>query len=209
MYAVEKASVSVVLMAAGLSTRMGQNKLLLPFGEKSVIQHTLDNLIASRACETIVVIGSKAIKMHQAVSDRDVIVVYNPDYTNGMSTSLKTGIRMVNESVKYIMIALGDQPFISSLSYNYLIDATQKTSKLFLVPTYHGERGNPIMMSAKLCSELYRQDGDIGGRELLKKYSEDMCEIPLEDEGIVINMNTIQEYQKRMKYLNSCPAKYN
>ena len=105
--------VSAILLAAGKSERMGQNKLLLPFGGRTVIQRTLDSLIASRVGEVIVVRGSKAQEINQSIGGRRALVVLNPNYAKGMSTSLITGLGMVNSQARFVMVALGDQPLIT------------------------------------------------------------------------------------------------
>ena len=88
--------VSAILLAAGKSERMGQqNKLLLPFGGRTVIQRTLDSLLASRAGEVIVVLGNKAQEIKESIGGRRALVVLNPNYAKGMSTSLGTGLGMV------------------------------------------------------------------------------------------------------------------
>jgi len=194
--------VSAILLAAGKSERMGQqNKLLLPFGGQTVIQRTLDNLTASRAGEVIVVLGSKAQEINQSIGHRRVVSVLNPNYARGMSTSLISGLGMVGSRARFILVALGDQPLITTQVYNRLIDAALDTDKGIVLPTYKGERGNPIIISTRYRDDLLRQTGDVGGRELLRKYPADVLEVPVECEGVIININTREEYEKRLKSL--------
>jgi len=192
-------TVAIILLAAGKSERMGQNKLLLPFGEQLVIQRTLDNLMASRAQKIIVVLGSKAAEIGDAIASRDVVAVFNPDYAQGMNTSLATGLNVIEKHVKYVLVALGDQPLIKTQTYDVLIAASQNPSKGMLVPTYKGLRGNPILVSTRYRDDLLNQSGDIGGRELLRTYPDDVLEVPVKDEGIIINLNTKAEYEKHLK----------
>jgi molybdenum cofactor cytidylyltransferase len=193
--------VSAILLAAGKSERMGQNKLLLPFGGRTVIQCTLDSLIASRAGEVIVVLGSKAQEINQSIGGRRALVVLNPNYAKGMSTSLITGLGMVNSKARFIMVALGDQPLITPRVYNQLIEAALGTDKGIILPVYKGERGNPIVISTRYRPEMLKQTGDIGGRELLKAHPEDVLEVLVDCEGVVVNINTEEEYEKRLKGL--------
>ncbi len=193
--------VSAILLAAGKSERMGQNKLLLPWGGGTVLQRTLDNLLASRAGEVIVVLGSRAQEINETIGDRKVVVVMNPDYTRGMSTSLLTGLGMVSQGARFILVALGDQPLITTHIYNKLIEAALSTDKGMIVPTYKGERGNPILISTGYRADLRGQSGDIGGRELLKAYPDDVLEVPIDSESVLVNINTKEEYEKRLKAL--------
>ena len=193
--------VSAILMAAGKSERMGQNKLLLPFGGRTVIQRTLDSLIASRAGEVIVVLGSRAKEINQSIGGRRALVVLNPNFAQGMSTSLITGLGIVSSQARFVMVALGDQPLITPRVYNQLIEAALGTDKGIILPVYKGERGNPIVISTRYRAEMLKQTGDVGGRELLKAHPEDVLEVLVDCEGVVVNINTEEEYERRLKGL--------
>jgi molybdenum cofactor cytidylyltransferase len=194
-------AVSAILLAAGKSERMGQNKLLLPFGGRTVIQRTLDSLIASHAGEVIVVLGSRAKEINQSIGGRRALVVLNPNFAKGMSTSLITGLGMVNSKARFVMVALGDQPLITPRVYNQVIEAALGGDKGIILPVYKGERGNPIVISTRYCPEMLKQTGDVGGRELLKAHPEDVLEVLVDCEGVVVNINTEEEYEKRLKGL--------
>jgi len=193
--------VSAILLAAGKSERMGENKLLQPFGGRTVIQRTLDSLLASRAGEVIVVLGNKAQEINASIGNRRALSVLNPNFAKGMSTSLVTGLGMVNQQARFIIVALGDQPLITTKVYNQLIETALNSDKGIILPVCKGERGNPIIISTKYRAELLAQTGDIGGRELLKAHPGDVLEVPVECEGVVININTKEEYEKRLKGL--------
>jgi len=193
--------VSAILLAAGKSERMGENKLLLPFGGRTVIQRTLDSLLASRAGEVIVVLGNKAREINASIGNRRALSILNPNFAKGMSTSLVMGLGMVNQQARFIIVALGDQPLITTKVYNQLIETALNSEKGIILPVCKGERGNPIIISIKYRAELLAQTGDIGGRELLKAHPEDVLEVPVDCEGVVININTKEEYEKRLKGL--------
>jgi molybdenum cofactor cytidylyltransferase len=190
--------ISVILLAAGKSERMGRNKLLMPFEGGTVIGRTLDNLQASRAGEIVVVLGARAQEMGAAIGNRPVSLVLNPNYTRGMSTSLITGLQMVSKQAKYALVALGDQPFVTPQTYDKLIDAALNTEKGILVPVYQKQRGNPILIHAGYFPEIMHFSGDVGGRELLTQYPDDLLEVKVADEGVIINVNTPDEYEKRI-----------
>ena len=193
--------VSVILLAAGKSERMGQNKLLLPFGGRTVIQRTLDSLLSSRAGEVIVVLGNKAPEINASIGSRRALSVLNPNFAKGMSTSLIAGLGMVSMQARYVIVALGDQPLITPRVYNQLIEAALNSGKGIIIPVCKGERGNPIVVSMRYRAELLAQTGDIGGRELLKAHPADVLEVVVDCEGVVININTKVEYEKRLKGL--------
>jgi molybdenum cofactor cytidylyltransferase len=192
---------SAIIVAAGKSERMGRNKLLLPFGARTVLQRTLDNLLASRAGEIIVVLGSKAQEINDSIGERNATVVLNPNFAKGMSTSLVTGLGMVSQGASFILVALGDQPLITAHIYNKLIEAALTSTKGIIVPTFEGQRGNPILISTGYRKDLLKQTGDIGGRELMKDNPSDVLEVPVDSEAVLVNINTKEEYEKRLKGL--------
>jgi len=193
--------VTAIVLAAGKSERMGQNKLLLPFGSKRVIEHTVDQLVASIVDAIVVVLGSKATEIKEIIGLRPVKTVYNPDYANGMSTSLSIGLQAISGGVSHVLVVLGDQPLVRSNTYDLLITKAQTNNKGLFVPTFQGKRGNPIVIASKFFNEVLRQSGDIGGRELLINKADEVMEVPVDDMGVLININTDDEYQKRLRQL--------
>ena len=190
----KKAFVSAILLAAGESKRMGKPKLLLPFGGGTVLGSTLDRLLASSADEIIVVLGAHSDKTRQIISGKPVKSAVNPNYKQGMSTSLITGLKLADSRAQRIMVALSDQPLIDTETYDLLIKQSLETDKGITIPVHNGKRGNPIVLSSAYREELMQQKGDIGGRELLQLHPEDVLEVPVDCEGIYINLNTTKEY---------------
>jgi molybdenum cofactor cytidylyltransferase len=108
---------------------------------------------------------------------------------------------MVSQQARFIIVALGDQPLVTPRVYNQLIETALNSEKGIILPVCKGERGNPIVISTRYKTELLAQTGDIGGRELLKAHPDDVLEVPVDCEGVVININTKEEYEKRLKGL--------
>src|ERR1035437_10114188 len=156
--------ISAVLLAAGESKRMGQPKLLLPLGDKTLIEHALDNLLASRVDEIIVVTGNQAETVAKKVGKRPVKIVLNPDFRLGMSTSLKKGLVSIAEDGEAVMVVLADQPFIDATLINRLLDRFTGRSKGIVVPVFKGKRGHPIIFAIKYLDELLQLQGDAGAK---------------------------------------------
>jgi molybdenum cofactor cytidylyltransferase len=188
--------VSAILLAAGKSQRMGQNKLLMPFDGGTIIERTLDNLLRSGVREVIVVLGAKGVEINAAIGEREVVVVLNPNYARGMSTSLQTGLNMVSKMARFILVALGDQPLITTATYDRLVEAALASNKGLIVPVYQGQRGNPITLSAGYLPDIRHFTGDVGGRELLARNPTDILEVPVDDPGVLANINTLDEYAR-------------
>jgi len=191
--------VSAILLAAGEAKRMGKPKLLMPFGDDAVLERTLDNLLGSEVDEVIVVLGAGAEKMKELVASKGIKIVFNLDYHRGMSTSIIAGLKQVDSRTRWVMVALADQPMIGKETYNWLIRESLDSEKGIIVPKYKDRRGNPIIFSIKYKEELLQLVGDIGGRELLKKYQDDILEVAVDSESVTIDINTLDDYYSLFK----------
>lgn len=191
--------VSAILLAAGESQRMGRPKQLLPFGSSTILGRTIDNLLSSRVDEVVVVLGTRAGAMKQVIAGRQVKVVVNPDYREGMSTSLIAGIERVDSKAQWVMVALADQPLIDKDIYNRLIEGALGCDMGIILPTYRSKRGNPVIFSIKYKDELLGLEGDVGGREILKRHPDDILEVAVGSEGVTIDINNLDDYYSCLK----------
>ena len=194
----QPALISAILLAAGLSKRMGRPKLLLPFGGSTILGQTIDNLVSSQVDELVLVLGARAPEVRRAVGDRLLRTVVNPGYRRGMSASLICGLKQVSRRAKWVMVALADQPLIDTATYNQLARAALGSEKGVVVPVYRGKRGNPIILSTAYRGELMSLEGDVGGREVVSRHPEDVLEVAVNCEGVVININTMAGYRARL-----------
>jgi len=194
--------VSAILLAAGESKRMGRPKLLLPFGEGTVLGQTIDNLLSSKAGEVIVVLGCKAQEMIKAIANRPVKIVVNPIYRQGMSTSIVAGLNLVDDRAHRFLIALADQPLVNSETLNRLIEKSLGCDKGIILPTYGAKRGNPIIFSVKYKEELLRLKGDVGGRWIIKRHPDDILEVAIDSVSINIDIDTMGDYYYHLESAN-------
>lgn len=186
----EAGLVSAILLAAGKSSRMGKLKQLMPMGDGTMLEQTLDNLLGSKVTEVIVVLGYKAEEVTKRLSGRPVKVVVNPLYRKGMGTSIAAGLKFVDSQAQAVMLVMGDQPYVDSPTIDRLIDAFSSNKKGIAIPTHNGQRGHPLIFAKKYQALLYALSGDIGGREIIKQNPEDVLEVPVDCEGIVIDIDT-------------------
>ncbi|HUT97268.1 MAG TPA: molybdenum cofactor cytidylyltransferase [Dehalococcoidales bacterium] len=186
----EDGPVSAILLAAGKSSRMGKLKQLMPLGDSTILEQTLANLLGSRATEVVVVLGHKAEEVVKRLSGRPVKVVVNPLYRKGMGSSIAAGLKFVDSQAQAVMLVLGDQPYVDSPTMNRLIDAFGGAKKGIVIPTYNGQRGHPLIFARKYQAQLSRLSGDIGGREIIREHPEDVLEVPVDCEGIIIDIDT-------------------
>jgi len=189
---------SAILLAAGESKRMGKPKQLMPLGKHTLLEQAIDNLLDSSVDETIVVVGHKAEEITKTIATRPVKIVINPDYREGMSTSIIAGLILADPRSQAVMLALGDQPLVASRTINQLIDAFNSHNKGIAVPAYQGRRGHPIIFDFKYKAELLKLKGDIGGREIIRNHPNDVLKVAVDSESVVSDIDTQDDYQSKL-----------
>ncbi|MFC1994271.1 molybdenum cofactor cytidylyltransferase [Chloroflexota bacterium] len=197
-----KDMVSAIILAAGESKRMGKPKLLLRFGCSTILERTMDNLLNSNADEIIVVLGYKAQEMKSLIANRPVTTAINPNYHKGMGTSIATGLRVISDRTQGVMLALADQPRVSSQIIDQIIKAFIGHSKGITIPVNNGRRGHPVVFDIKYKSELLRLTGDIGGRAIIDRYPDDILEVDVNCACICTDIDTIADYYVERSRIN-------
>jgi molybdenum cofactor cytidylyltransferase len=193
--------VAAVILAAGLSTRMGANKLLADVKGKPLIRHTVDATIASTARPVVVVTGPEAGKIADELRGCDVRLVHNSDYSKGLSTSLITGIRALPPDSSGALVLLGDMPDISVRLIDRMIATFDPAlGATIVVATRGGRRGNPVLWARRYFPEILTLQGDVGARNLIDAHPEAVVEVEAEDDAPLIDIDTpemLQAYRTR------------
>jgi len=189
---------SAILLAAGESKRMGEPKQLMPLGKHTLLEQAIDNLLNSPVDETIVVVGHKAEEITRAIATKPVKIMFNPNYQQGMSTSIVAGLILVDPRSQAVILALGDQPLVESRTINQLIDAFNSHDKGIAVPTHRGKRGHPIIFNIKYKAELLELEGDIGGREIIKNHPDDVLEVAVDSTSVISDIDTQDDYKSNL-----------
>jgi molybdenum cofactor cytidylyltransferase len=187
-------NVAAIILAAGRSTRMGgPNKLLAELGGKTLVRIVTEQALASKAKGVIVVTGHQAEQVEKALQGLKVTFVRNPDFAEGLASSVKAGISAVPASADGAVICLGDMPLISAHLIDRLIEAfAPDRGSLIAVPVSDNRRGNPVLWSRRFFNELMTLDGDIGARHLIARHSEAVAEVPVEGHGAFLDIDTPQ-----------------
>jgi molybdenum cofactor cytidylyltransferase len=186
--------ISAIVLAAGESNRMGQPKQLMSFGQGTILERTIDNLLNSAVSETIVVLGYREEEVRKTIAGKPVKIAINPDYQQGMSTSIIAGLKQIDKRARAVLIALGDQPFVDSQTINSLVEAFIANKRGIIIPVYQGRRGNPVIFGIKYKGELLNLKGDIGGREIIKRHPNDVLEVAINCEGVLLDIDTAENY---------------
>ncbi len=200
--------ISAILLAAGTSSRLGRNKLLLPLGGGCVVQRAARTLIDSRAAEVIVVTGHQDAKVRAALEGMSVRIAHNPDFNSGQASSLLAGLKAAQESADGYLFALGDQPLIHTDLVDRLIasfasrasSASGDGGPLAAAPFFRGRRGNPVVISSRLRERIESLTGDEGARSILKSIMDEsparLAAIEAENENIFRDIDTPDDFDR-------------
>jgi molybdenum cofactor cytidylyltransferase len=191
--------ISAVLLGAGESRRMGVDKLSLPWGRKTMLEHCFETLLRSEVHELIVVLSTRNKGLRNQFRGGKVRTVINPLSKMGMSSSIRRGLQKIHPRCHGILIALGDQPFLKTPTINALIRTFNQGRGGIVVPSFQGTRGNPVIFDRKFKKELLNLRGDAGGRSIIERHPGDVRVAPVESMGVLKDVDTWPVYAA-----NSC-----
>jgi molybdenum cofactor cytidylyltransferase len=183
--------IGAIILAAGLSSRMGSNKLLARLAGRPLIRHAAEAAAASSADPAIVVTGNAGAAVAEAISGLPVTVVNNPDFAKGLSSSLKRGLNTLPENCDGALVMLGDMPGVTTGLIDKLIAAFDPSEdRAICVATRHGKRGNPVLWARRFFPEMMELEGDVGAKHLMTLYGELVCEVEAADDGPLTDIDT-------------------
>jgi molybdenum cofactor cytidylyltransferase len=184
--------IAAVVLAAGRSTRMGgPNKLVAEIGGRALVRIAAEQALASRADPVIVVTGHQHERVEAALAGLPVRLVHNPDFAQGLGTSVRTGISAVPAQADGAVVCLGDMPQVDAGLINALIAAFDPArGALAVMPTIDGKRGNPVLWSRRFFPDLMALEGDVGARNLIGRYGEAVIEVPVTGNAALVDVDT-------------------
>ena len=185
-----------VILAAGSSSRLGRPKQLLPLGDRPVLAHTLANASAAGLDGLLVVLGHEATTIRERIDFGAARVVLNEDYREGQSTSLRAGLAALPPDTDAALFILGDQPLIGPGVLDALIAARRATAAPLVMPTYDGQRGNPVLIASELFAELALVTGDQGARGVIRAHAKAVREVPIDGTPPTDDLDTQEDYER-------------
>jgi len=188
--------ICAVVLAAGRSTRMGAQKLLLPLGGKPVIRRIVDELLATALGDIAIVVGADGVPIRNALDGCKVRFVTNPDPQSDMLASIRCGLRVLPDSCTGVMVVLGDQPGITRALLSQLIAAFVRKGRGIVAPERGGHRGHPVIFAVRYLEELLRKHDDTGLRGLLAAYPDDVEKVAVQEGGLLDDMDTLEDYMR-------------
>lgn len=200
------AGFTALILSAGTSTRMGRPKPLVPVLGQPLLARVLETVRSVHPFETVVVLGADAERVRKGVDLSGTTVVVNPEFGEGMGSSLRRGAAAAAPSKGPVLILLGDQPFVSPATLRALVERHAAGTAKILVPTFEGVRGNPVLLDRAVLPELGDVRGDIGCRAIFPGHTADLVEVPVKDPGVLIDVDTPEELDRLEQALEGHPS---
>lgn len=190
--------ITAIVLAAGTSSRMGTTKQLLPYQGTPMVRFVVERLLETQVQQVIVVLGHQALEVAEALAGLPVQLVINQLYVCGQSTSLQAGLAALAEKLtpsQGILFMLGDHPLVKPETINLLINFHAQHGGI-VAPYYLGIRGNPVLFDGKFIPEFSSVTGDVGAREIIARYPEYLHKLNVQDQGILQDIDTLEDYHK-------------
>jgi len=191
--------VAGVVLAAGESRRMGRLKALLPFGNRTVIEQVLHPLLQSDLVSITVVLGHRAEEIAVVLKALPIHLVTNPHYRDGMTTSVQAALRHITPLPDAYLLALVDQPQLGITPVQHVLTAFNQTDKGFVIPTWNGKRGHPIILAARYRQDVLALGPDQGLNLVTRSHPDDTLELPMSDDDILRDMDYPEEYEAELQ----------
>ncbi|HVN81897.1 MAG TPA: nucleotidyltransferase family protein [Terriglobia bacterium] len=195
-------SVAGIILAAGKSERMGSSKSLLRIGNKTFLEHIDLQARLGGLNPTWIVLGHEARKIRKALPQLASRTIINPDYEQGQLSSLLRGLKeLEGTSIEGVMLLLVDHPFVTEKLIRRLVRAFSRGTHALVIPTFRGRRGHPVIFGRPLFSELMHAPLHLGAAEVVKANTDEILHMEVEDEGILIDIDTPEIYRQNTRKL--------
>jgi molybdenum cofactor cytidylyltransferase len=196
-----------IVLAGGWSSRMKTPKALLPVGAQgeTFLERIIRTLLQGGVSEAIAVVGAnaEAIRAGTRLQPRARLVT-NADFARGQLTSLLAGLREVEErSVSGVLVTLVDVPLVSALTVRTLLGAHEQSTAAIVRPISNGRHGHPVIFHQRIFDELRHAAPEVGAKSIVRAYAAEILEIPVDDEGAFIDIDTPEEYERWVGPLTS------
>ena len=189
--------ISLIILAAGLSSRFSGNKLLAKISGIPIISKVVEESLKSNVDEVIVVLGHDSDRIRTALNNFNCRLVYNPDYSSGQSSSVKAGVKSISPDTQSVMILPGDVALVTSDDINKIIDNSTKNKNSIVCASFNKKMGHPILFTKSLFSEILLIDEKrFGLKSVVNSYSNDILKVEIDSNRILIDFDTVDDYVK-------------
>jgi molybdenum cofactor cytidylyltransferase len=187
----------IIILAAGSSSRLGRPKQLLEYKETTLLKNTICEVFKMPNSFIIVVTGANNDLIEKDLNSKEINRCFNPDWETGMASSIVKGLKellFLNPDCDHCIFTVCDQPYVTSLIFENLINKYHKTGKGITASAYSETLGTPVLFHKKYFNELLDLKGQEGAKKLIRKYAEDTASVPFEKGSI--DIDTEEDYDK-------------
>jgi molybdenum cofactor cytidylyltransferase len=193
-----------VILAAGSSRRMGKPKPLLGIDGEIFINRILANMSAAGLTRILIVLGEHAGAVRSALAGGiKAGIVINPAPEHGQLSSIQSALDQVDPTTTGVLLVLVDHPLVRGETYRQILETAVKDPDRIIIPNYHGRNGHPVYFGRKFFSDLKNAPLDQGARYVVNKYRSEVIAIPVEDDGILKDIDDPELYKKYISGVNN------
>jgi len=187
--------IAAIILAAGLSQRMGQPKMLLPWGNTTVIGQVVDTVIAGGIKKIVVVSGGNQAQIESSLQGMQVEFVFNPNFADGeMLKSLQVGLKSLDPSIEAALMVLGDQPQMQAATLRLVCDTFRRTQARLVIPSYQVRRGHPWLIERSLWPDILKLCTPATLRDFLYAFEGSICYQVVDTPTILKDLDTPEDY---------------
>ena len=189
--------ISAIILAAGQSRRMGQPKMLLPWGQLTVIEQVIRTFRGAGIEDILVVTGGTRELVEKVIEPYPVQKIYNSNYEAGeMLSSLQLGLRALSDQVQATLIGLGDQPQVQERTVHLVCEAYRESQSSLVVPSFQMRRGHPWLVATPLWNEVLKLEPPESPRDFLNRHATDIHYVEVDTSSVLTDLDTPEDYQK-------------
>jgi len=188
--------IAALILAAGQSKRMGQPKMLLPWGETTVLGQVINTFRAAGVEDLLVITGGAREQVEALVGD-SARTVFNPNFAAGeMLSSIQAGLAGLQPETEVVLIGLGDQPQVQERSVRLVVEEQTKSGAALIVPSFQMRRGHPWLVARPYWDQILRMSPPETPRDFLNRHASEIRYVEINDPGILKDLDTPEDYLK-------------
>jgi len=194
--------IASIILSAGDSRRMGKPKAPLKIGPLVFLEMIFNLLEEAKYDPQITVLGNDFKEIFQSIQNkRKILFLRNQSPERGQLSSLQCGLKHVPSDVPGCLVVLVDHPLVSLTTYLSVYEAAQKYPDKIIIPVFEGKRGHPVYFGKKYFNDLLNAPLSEGARYVVQKHSLSILELPVDDAGILVDIDTPEEYDQYLEKL--------